>query len=117
MSELASILEGSANETGDCSDSAMNFITPPGCDTSGGSEASGGVTGSSGGGSAGSSEDGGATAVGTGTTGSSESTGAMMEPLEREGGCGCGVGGAQGGGGSGWLLLAPWLLWARRRRG
>lgn len=113
MSELASILEGSANETGDCSDSAMNFITPPGCETSGGSEASGGVTGSSGEAPSGSSEGGGATAAGTGTT-AGEATGPMMEPLER-GGCACGV--REGRGGSGWLLLAPWMLWMRRRRG
>lgn len=117
MSVLASILEGSAGESGDCSDSSINFISPPDCESSGGSEVTGGVTE----GSAGS--EGGVSGTGSGSsgTGSGEGTGATTAPMQGEGGCGgCGVDGelaaVQGGGGSSWLLLAPWLLWARRRR-
>jgi hypothetical protein len=107
MSELASILQGSGGETGDCSDTAMNFITPPGCESSGGSEVTGGVSGSGG-----PTGTGGATVAGTSQA---EDTGATTTPMQGEGGCGC----VQGGGGSSafsWLWLSPWLLWARRRR-
>ena len=111
MSELASILEGSAGESGDCSDSSMNFITPPGCESSGGSEGSGGVTGGSGG-VTGGNEAGGTTVAGTGSS-QGEDTGATTAPMQGEGGCGCAQGSGRGGV---WLVVTPVLVLARRRR-
>lgn len=115
MSELASILAGSDGESGECPDSGNSFISQPGCGTSGDSEGSGGVTGSVGSSSTAAvtgSEGGSVSASGSGTSG--EGTGATTAPMQGEGGCG---GCVQGSGGSGWLLLPPWLLWVRRRRG
>ncbi|HEY0134382.1 MAG TPA: hypothetical protein VGB85_09890 [Nannocystis sp.] len=113
MLTLADFLQGSAGESGDCSDTG-NFIGMPGCE---GSDDGGGTTG-------GDSSGPGVTSTGTpdttpttaatGTTGeggSSEETGTT--PQTGEGSCG---GCTLGGGGVPAVLLGPWLLWATRRR-
>lgn len=104
MSALASILEGGAGDSGDCADSSMNFITPPECESGSGGEGSG---------SAGTGESGGVTAPTGSSGGGGEDTGVTTTPMAGDGGCG---GCVLGGGGSGWLLWTPCLLWLRRRR-
>ena len=114
MLDLVDVLPG--GESGDCSDSSMNFIGMPDCP--GGSSG-----GSSGGESDAPTGTSGATTMTTTMTtmttmtmttsatdgGASEASG-MLEP--GDGGCGC----AQGGGGGPALLLGSWLLWTARRR-
>ena len=127
MLTLADILPGSAGESGDCSDSGMNFIGMPGCDGSEGSDGSdsgGGsgpttgltsdapeVTTSGGAATSGASEASGASGAGSSSAGD-ETSGA---PEFGEGGCGCVAGGGTPAPVMP-MLLAPWLLWATRRR-
>jgi len=109
MLDLVDVLPGGAGESGECSDSSMNFIGMPDCGSSSGGE-SDAPTGTSGATSmttdAASDTSGG---PGGETGGAGEASGTLDPGV---GGCGC----AQGGGGAQGLLLGPWLLWMARRR-
>ncbi len=122
MLTLADFLPGSNGESGDCSDSGMSFIGMPGCESS---EASDGSAGSetsspsetSADPSAGSTDEPpvtttDVTTTGATGTGSADETGGAMGTGEKDGCGGCALGGSDG---LMALLLAPWLLWRRRR--
>ena len=124
MAELASILPGSAGESGDCPDTGVNFLAPPGCEygESSSNDASGGATGGTstptGGGvgdSTSADSTSAASASGSFTEGSSDGSGAPMQPGS-DGGCGgCDLGRGE----LPALLVGPWLFWTlglRRRR-
>lgn len=108
MLTLADFLPGSAGDSGECSDSG-SFIGMPGCEASSG-DGSGGATSGDSSGEAGGASSAETTATGTTGPGESEETGT---PETGDGGCG---GCTLGGGGVPAVLLAPWLLWATRRR-
>lgn len=110
MSDLATILEGGAAETGGCNEGG-SFISMPGCDESSGDIDSGISSDGSSDPSAGGTAEPTGSATGDATTVGGEETGPQIDA--KDGGCG---GCALGDSGVPALFAAPWLLWTARRR-